>query len=55
MPTPSNRTALRMVIALIVVSALLLGWSPGLALLLIALTLLALDDRYPFLLDRLRG
>ena len=42
-------------IALIIVWALVLGWSPGLALIAIALTPLALDDRYPSLLDRLRG
>jgi hypothetical protein len=42
-------------IALIIVWALVLGWSPGLALISIALTLLALDERYPLLLDRLRG
>ena len=42
-------------IALILVWAMVLGWSPGLALIATAVTLLALDDRHPFLLDRLRG
>ena len=41
-------------IAVVIVWALVLGWSPGLALIAVALTLLALDDHYPSLLDRLR-
>jgi hypothetical protein len=42
-------------IALIIVWALVLGWSPGLSLIAIALTLLALDHRDPSTFDRLRG
>ena len=41
-------------IALIVVWALVLGWSPGLALIAIPPTLLALDDHFPRYFDRLR-
>lgn len=41
-------------IALLIVWALVLGWSPGLALIAVALTLLALDH-LPFRPDRLRG
>jgi len=42
-------------IGLIIVWAMVLGWSPGPALIATAVTLLALDGRYPFLLARLRG
>ena len=42
-------------IAAILVWSLVLGWSPGFALIAIALTLMAVDDRYPILLDRVRA
>lgn len=42
-------------IALIIVWAMVFGWSPSLALIATAVTLLALDGRYPLLVDRLRG
>lgn len=41
-------------IALIIVGAMVLGWSPGLILVAIAVTLLALDHHSPSLFDRPR-